>query len=559
MALAAYQQQLLETGKIIPPIEKSKWVELSDRTNVHAKGIVPAFSIKRKNGTAKRVYPACYEQKYQYVFDNYILNRHPNEHEDHYQWRLATYPTIAQEVYLKIEQQILGSLFQNNQYTVSISNDKLKEWANIVNFQKFFTEELPSFIFREYGGLIVVMESHLEAFTSNDTAMPIIMLVDADSIKAIDENEVLFEHKGIYYYIDKENITKFTYNKEAKRINEIITYNHGFNEIPVIQNNTQFFKPYIVWADLIGRNISDDEVIAKNASYPHKQVVEPICNECQGHGEIQRECETGICTEVCTKCDGRGTISINPGEIHVIKERDVTDARPMMDMVKFINPDVAINEFSLKRWQLMYDKGMASMHCKLIDSAQSGEAKAKDRENFYFLVSNIAKSLFDMGDMVLKFASMYLNVINENGSIKHVENYDKLQRPQQFAIKSEYDLQNEYMELLKGNADLSVRRDKLDYYISKAYAGNNVGLKRHELRKQFDFLYAMTDVELQTRKLLGTAQTSDFIRHDMVDFLMNKIINESGEEFFVNSTNQSLLAKMEGLITPYLPNVAAMP
>lgn len=534
------------------------WVEESDRINLHAKGIRPKFKnprINAKYSTNGWIVPANYEERYQYVFDNYILNRHPNEMDEHYQWRLATYPIIAHEVYLKINQQILGSIFQNNQYTLNIVNDKVREWCDKVEFNKVLTESIPDFIFREYGGLIVINEGHIEEFASDEAALPVLQYVEPKDVVYLSSDELIFIQGDLYFYIDKTETTKIKVDKKAKKYTILATYSHGFGELPVFQNKSQFFKPFTTWADLIGRNVSDDEVIAKNASYPHKQVVEPVCKQCAGRGYEDVECSTGICQETCTVCSGKGTISINPGEVHVIPEREPNDPRPMPEMVKFISPDISINEFSLKRWQLMYDKGMSSMHCKLIDSAQSGEAKAKDRENFYFLVSSISNYIFDTADFILRIVSKYLHVQNVDGEIQHVESYNALQRPQQFAIKTEYDLQSEYLQLTEKNADISIRRERLDHFAEKAYSGNNTSMRRHEVKKLFDWLYGMTDAELTNRKLLGTAGTKDFIKHDMADYIMNVIIQDKGEEWFVDSPIATVLDLMNTTVEPHLPQV----
>ncbi len=559
MALNEILSQMFEKGSVPPPALKKVWVEESDRINVHAKGIRPKFRNPRTSAKTGRsngwIVPANYEARYQYVFDNFILNRHPNEVEEHYHWRLATFAIISNEVYLKICQQILGSIFQNNQYTVNIVNDKLKSWSDYVGFNKMLCEFLPDFLFREHGGIIAIVEGHNEEFTSEETAIPKVLFIEPKDIIHYTSEEVFFSYGDYYYYITKTEVSKLEVDLKQKYYKTLVSYTHDFGELPVFQNTSQFFKPFTTWADLIARNLSDDEVIAKNASYPHKQVVEPTCKTCAGHGSVEVECETGMCTEKCSTCEGKGTMSINPGEVYVIPEREPNDLRPMPEMVKFINPDIAVNEFSLKRWQLMYDKGMAAMHCKLIDSAQSGEAKAKDRENFYFLVSSISNYIFDCADWILRIGSKYLNIENVNGRIMHVESYDKLQRPQQFAIKTEYDLQNEYLQLTEKNAEISVRREKLDHFVEKAFNGNGLSKKRHEMKKLFDWLYGMTDAELTTRKLLGTAQTKDFIKHDMADYVMNVIIEDKGEEWFIKTPSKTVLELMNTTVSPFIPEI----
>ena len=161
-----------------------------------------------------------------------------------------------------------------------------------------------------------------------------------------------------------------------------------------------------------------------------------------------------------------------------------------------------------------------------------------------------------VGDIVIIISGFHKN---ETGEIIHVETFDKLQRPQQFAIKTEYDLQAEYLDLIKSGADVSIRRSGMDRYAEKAFNGNELSKKRYELIKLFDWLYGMTDTELTNRKLLGTAQTKDFVKHDMCDFIMNQIIAERGELWFLTESNNSIIQVMNTMVEPYLPNVMQMP
>jgi|GEM_PF-6647191 len=546
--------------KLSQPTDKARWVEVSDRVSVHAKGIRPAFRSPRKTSGAI-ITPASYDSRYKYLFDDYILNRHPNEAEEHYNWRLSTFPLIAQEIYLNAKSQILGAIFQTSQYTLQSNDEADNEYLDSIEFDKWFTSILPEHIFTDPYGLVAVVEGHNEEFTQNEKARPAIEMVESRFIMAYEKNEslifqasALYRGKKVIYFLDRDWSFKFV---EVKK-NEyayLSGYQHGMGILPVMKNEESFFQTFVSWADMLGRNVSDDEVIAKNASYPIREITAPKCGTCMGSCKISRACDpceannfSGVEYIDCTECGGQGTISINPGDTLYTKERESNDQRPQTDRVRFYNPDISINDFSFKRWQKIYEFGMRSMHMKFSEEAQSGTAKAIDREQLYFLITNVKNKLFEIGEGTLKLIISYLRFTTPS----QVTNIN-IDAPQQFQIKTEYDIQEEYTDLLSKGADVMVRRAKLDEYMNKAFYGNTVALRKYDIIKRWDFLYGMTDGELQTRKLLGSARTVDFVKHDRAESLLAELVQTNTTEWLLGTDINAILAALDAAIAPLLP------
>lgn len=547
--------------KLSQPAEKSRWVEVSDRISVHAKGIRPAFRSPRKS-KGGYIQPASFDGRYKYLFDDYILNRHPNEAEEHYNWRLSTFPLIAQEIYLNAKGQILGAIFQTSQYTLESNEQADNDYLDSIEFDKWFTNLLPEFIFTDPFGLIAVVEGHNAEFSQNVKATPIIEMVESRFIMAYEKNESLIfqaserlNGKRVIYYLDRNWSVKLIETSKKDEYEYLSGYQHGMGVLPVVKNEEAFFQSFVSWADMLGRNISDDEVIAKNASYPIREITAPKCPTCQGSCKITKACEptenngySGIESIDCSECGGKGTISINPGDTLYTVEKN-NDIGPQRDRVKYYNPDISINDFSFKRWQKIYEFGMRSMHMKHTEEAQSGTAKAIDREQLYFLISNVKNKLFEIGRDTLKLLISYLRTttpakvtgINEDA-------------PQQFQIKTEYDIQEEYTDLVSKGASLMVRRAKVDEYMYKAFNGNSVALRKYEIQKRWDFLYEMTDTELQSRLLLGSAKASDFVKHDRFDTLIDGLIQANTPEWLIKTDINTVLRALDAAVAPYLPS-----
>lgn len=559
--------QLLQAvnNKTLPqPADYKRWVEASDRVSIHAKGIRPRFVSPRANskgeytGATYTVTPANYESRYQYLFDDYILNRHPNESWESYNWRLSTFPIIAQEIYLNAKNQILGAIFQTSHYTIKANNEKDQAYLDSIEFSDLLTEDIPDFIFTDPHGLIAIVETHNTPFDSTESAAPGVELVESRHIKYYEEDTaILFKSskqlkgKNLLYYIDTTWCVKLI-ETEKDKYTVLSYYAHGFEELPVIENCSNFFQAYVSWADMLARNLSDDEMIAKNASYPIREIITSVCTTCMGGKKIP-DPEKGPGNFLpCPECGGKGVHSINPGEDIMTPEPDKNDNRPQIDRVKHYNPDISINQFSFDRWQKIYDFGMRSMHLKFVEQAQSGEAKAIDREQLYYLLVNVTTKLFGIAEKAMRYILGYLNVTNVDGVIKHDFKAYTIDPPTQFQIKTETDLQGEYTALITGQADLMARRQKLDEYMKKVCFGDNVALKKWEIVKRWDWLYGMNDEELNTRKLLGSAGTNDFIRHDHIDSLLSEITMDKGDQWLTDADYRTIMKELDALVAPYL-------
>lgn len=555
--------QRINEKKLNQPADYKLWVEASDRVSVHAKGIRPKFKSQRKN-SRRWVTPANYDERYQYLFDDYILNRHPNELEDHYHWRLSVFPVIAQEIYLNAKSQILGAIFQTSQYTIKANDEEDELYLKTIELEARLKGDIAEHVFTDPYGKIAVVEYHFSEFGSDEETLPDIELVESRFIKEFEPyNYILFQAKDLYegkkllYYIDAQWCVKLI-ETDPDAFVELTWYEHGFNELPVIDNDTNFFQPFVSWADMLARNISDDEVLAKNNSYPHKEIILPKCTACQGSGQATEECEVselfprGIRPCKCKECGGKGTININPGELFITPEHELNDLRPQQDRVKFYNPDISTNKFSFERWQKIYDMGMRSMHMKFVEEAQSGVAKAQDRELLYFLISNVSNKLFEIAEFCVRYTLAYRHLSSQNGIAVHEFQEYVVERPQQFQIKNEYDIQQEYVELLEKGADLFLRREKQHELVKKTFHGNNLALKKYNIIRVWDWLYGMTDDELNTRKLLGSATTNDFIRHDRAEALLNQLCIEKGETWLIEQPEEVIIAALDEKLKPFM-------
>lgn len=561
----------LSNGKLAPPAHKKRWEEASDRICVHAKGIRPQFVNQRNRkgewvrGAGGLVTPANYEERYQYLFDNYILNRHPNEQEEHYQFRLSVYPLLAKEVYLKGKAQVGGSIFQTSQYTIAANDEAGQQYLDGIEFDKNIREKYFEHILTDPYGKFAIVEGHFSEFGTDEPAQPVIEIVESRHIMHYDGESILFcaqekvQGRKLLYFLDRGICVKLLQSDDRKKwsYDVVAVYQHNLGVLPVVDNGKYLFEPFVTWADLIARNFSDDEIVAKNNNYPHIQMVESTCDKCQGGGTAPIPCDTcdgGFEEGVCDKCSGRGTISRNPGEIIVFKENQMLPSERGMQMPKmleFINPDVAISKNSFERCWKIYEAGLRSLHLKHTEEAQSGVAKAIDREQLYLLISTVSNHIFYIADKLLMFVFGYLDM-----GISEQKPYT-IEQPTQFQIKTESDIQDEMIALK--DADLSVRRQKTDEYMQVVYSGNAVELKKWNVVKVWDDLYCMTSDDINSAKLNGGATNEDVLRHTKAEKLLNRLVLVKGKEWFINASIQEITDILDTELAAITPQLVNMP
>lgn len=546
--------RLVNTKKLIPPKLKKLWEESADRISFHAKGIRPQFYNTRKDSGEYIVTPANWDNRYRYLVDNYILNRHPNERIEHYNWRLSTFPLVAQEIYINAKSQILGSIYQTSQYTIESNDEKEQDYLNDSGFFNELKHNVPEHAFTDPFGKYAIVEGHYEAFTSSEEARPEIEFIESRNILHFKEKEEIFflsanqyEGRDIWYWIDRVRIVRFVKGVNGKEM--ITSYDHNIGIMPVVNNDSDFFKPFVAWADMLCRNMSDDEVIAKNASYPHITMIEPKCTECNGTKVKRYECST--CPdgfgdlENCRGCGGSGTISVNPGHYFVQQENKISGQETTLQQrIRFDAPPIEINEFSWKRVQEIREYGLRSMHLLFSDKVQSGEAKEKDREQLRYLLVNVTDKLFEINEWLLYF---YLYMLGNR------EPSYTIAKPTQFNIKTESDVQLEYKELAAASADLTIRRRKQNELMMITLTGNAVGIKRWNVVKNWDYLWGMSSEDLSDAKLVANAPQSWFMRHNLVDVLLENILLDKGDIWIEEQPIGVIMTELDRLLLPLLP------
>lgn len=514
-------------------------VEACLAVQIHTTGARPAYDSSR--GWIK---PETYHKKYDDLFATRLLNRHPNESPSHYNWRKSVYSPVSKELYDKFINLCRGSILQPNNFSIS-GDDLLMGWVAAQNLNHEIGELMAFILQNPVGYIAVIPEGE---YSSNESPEVEIVAVSCEDILMDDGESVAFKYEGRIYFVDRTAV----YEIQGK---EVITKPHNFNELPVWVYHNSFLQPYQFWSDSLVRNMNDDEAMVKHYSYPIVQVVEQECTACQGQKEIIDTTAVGYDPAdhstfhkvTCSACNGKGTISRNPGDFYTISEETLArNGGTMQDMAKFITPDVGIPEYHLKRWQTFYERVEASLHLRVVqDGTQSGEAKREDRKDQYYFLQTVSAFVFAQLRRALRYVAGYLSPTGA-GPVFVVE-------PKQFDLMSDSDLVNEFA-MLQTKTDDSQTLSELAYVVnSKVFRDDPVQKKISEVLYYADDLYGVAGAALRQKILSGVYSQADITLHEKGYKLLVRMADEMTAEVFAQMPVRELAARLLDAVQAVVP------
>lgn len=512
-------------------------VEACLAVQIHTTGARPSY-----NTNQGFIIPETYHKKFDNLFKNRLLNRHPNETPSMYEWRKSIFSPVAKEIYEKFMNSCKGSILNVNAYSITADANTttaiITKPVELPNILEFICQNPVGYI-----GVLLEAKEH----SKSESNYPEIVCISCEDVVMYDYHSIAFKYEGILYFLDKE--AQYTFGGD-----EVVINYHNLGRMPFERETNSFLQPYQNWSDQLVRNLSDDETMVKNYSYPFVQIVENDCNTCQGSGYITDASITfdplnpKSCEKQCAECNGKGTTSHNPGEFLTISEETLArNGGTMQDYAKYITPDVAIPEYHLKRWQVFYKLCESSLHIKsVIDGVQSGDAKKEDRKDQYFFYQSVAGYLFGV---VRKNLYRISKLVNPNKSKTEVY----VQEPKQFDIMSDSDLLNDFATL-QSKTDDSQTLAELNYMVnSKLYRDDAVQKRINEIMYLKDPLFGVSGNALKSKLLSGIYDAKDKLTHEKGYMILKQIANELTPEVFTASEVNEIIAEFDNRIAEITP------
>ncbi len=546
---------LNKTAKLPTAITErlQRWRSVYYGISLHTTGACPRF---RDLSTGRMVYPANYHgEEYQYLFDQYLLSRHPRESEATRNWRFSQYRPLTKAPFGQITGVVTGAIFQDANYTLEVADPQDADYVwqnrfsghNIMGYMA--NVGLKNMIEDPNGVFLRIPAQPFYEQTEDKVAVDIWFVNTKDMLWFTDE-DLIFLRDGYAYWVDKETIWRFSYKAQDKKYYLAKAdaqgyYAHMLGRLPVSiaggEWNTQgyydsYFSKAKAAADDFVSAYSAAQLVDKEASHPFIVEASTDCPDCDGRGQVQHDCEScpsGIELIDCSSCSGSGQISRNPGQRIIVPHGQMKDGAP----IQVINPDVSINTHHREVCQQIMALITEALHLQRTDEAQSGVAKAIDQERLYKLISTMSNDLFDkVITDTLRDILAYRNSSDLGGQ------QFRIIKPSQFQIKTSADLLAEYNEGTQANMPAFIRQRMAMDYIDKQYSGDMVMKRKAELITRLDELSLLSTDEVIALHQAGAVSNEAMLYSRKLPQAIDHLIKQRGEHWWLQAKDAELEA-----------------
>lgn len=251
-----------------------------------------------------------------------------------------------------------------------------------------------------------------------------------------------------------------------------------------------FFNGFIPYGNEAIKQYSDWQAIMITSAYPIREVASIECTApgCIG-GHIDSNFENP-----CQVCHGTGyVIPSSPYGVYTKPPSKDPAKETDQPILTYISPPTEIIAYSQKAWQDLLKLAKESVHLSYVEEAQSGAAKAIDRENQYAMIMKISNQIFDLIEFILVTCEQYLNITTPFEPI--------IIRPTEFSIKTDADLLIDIAEMKKAGVSNNIVNEVTTELLKSRFATNPISFRTQMLLKEYDPLYSLTMEE----KIAGLA------------------------------------------------------
>lgn len=554
-----------DSQSILLKKRKDVFLEVS----LHTRGVRPSFrDLSRDNG-GYIIPPRWGGEEYQYIFETFLINRHPREADVTRQWRLSQYRPHTKAPFGMLTDILRGAIFQDSQYTLTLpdKDDNDYIWGN--NFQgmnliTYMSEVVLPGIIEDPNGYVVRMPSKPYFDQTADRLEIMILFVNSKNIVYDGPEDLVFKHGDWGYWLTPGAIFRFDKVDGGQyRVDPRGYFATMLGHLPAsiaggLWNNDGYYDSYydkaIPTANEYISSFSAEQLVDKEASHPYITQIADDCKECHGSGEVTWPGENGEPPRLraCPKCKGEGLTSNNPADRLKVPFSDWEKLKDGGTVLN--NPDTNINKYhNDKNGKIMSDI-LRALNLLNIDAAQSGNAKAIDQEKLYMFISTVSNKLFDtilfptISDII---AFRNVRATGDGKTMPYVYDFTLI-KPSQFQIKTAADLLDELINSTKGNIPGFIRKRQITEYVDKRFAGDDVFQKKTQVIEQLDDLFVYTEDEQLTMITTGKVQKTDLIFSRNLPSILDEISREKGTRYFKNASIDDLKALVDAKMKPLL-------
>jgi len=497
------------------PLAKDKWERVYEDMTVHTQGKKP---------------------------ERIIETRRPYEDEAIKAYRLESYEPITKGAINRAIQN-LQRLFSSSSYRWKV-DESVAAYVSASEFKdKDFVSYIASDVVRRMiedpNGFLVWWPTGEGLIEPTVTVEPQPVLVLSERVKIADGDSIVWlsneksevmsgrkrQMKGnVYYVASRSGFFKFSQFGDItkKRYELIEVYRQEFDYAPYIQLGGEateveikgefveyfesYFSSYLAFANDAIRQYSDHQAIMVTSAFPIREM-EPITCTAEGcnDGWIYDQNDRSK-RHKCGACNGTGQVMPpSPYGTLLRPKPDGMGAEvSSAPALRYISPDVGIVEYSGKHWEMLLEKAEKELNLIFIDEAQSGVAKAIDREDKEASIDRIGANVYTN---IIKNSLLIIGDLITMGAASEPVIY----LPPTFRIKTEAEMIDEITTLRKEGAPDFVLSEATKDFLQRRYGSNPNMIRAVEILSELDSFFALSTEEKNTLLAQGAISEREYL------------------------------------------------
>lgn len=514
-------------------------VSLAEKLKVHAYGNVP---------------------------EKLINERRPNESEAIKEYRKKIYVPITKRTMSKVMsslEKIRRSQDWNIQYDADAAQSKIAEEEALEQYCEYkyphfnsITNWAFSVLLRSYlldaNGIIAVIPERMQV-GANEYVRPIAQFFESDQIMDFVEGEYIVlksrdtstytTHNGqrrsnngaIYYVITPTQCAK--YEQQSSKKEDLIEreiYQHNIGELPAFKCGGMYYARInneTIYESRIAGMIPSLDEAAREYSDLQAEILQHIhsekymfantdCPVCNGTGTeiVTTTDEEGVEhteTKVCHHCHGRGSVTnVSPYGEYIIKASKFGEQTLPTPPIGYVSKSTDIAKFEDEHVrQHIYD-ALAAINMEFLAEtpiAQSGTAKAYDKDELNNFVNAIAEDVVRILDNVYFFINEYRYKVIIPNDDQRKAMLPKINVPTKYDILNTSTLMAELKAARDAQVNPMILRELEIDYAKKQFNTDPEVARMVEITFDLDPLFGMNDDSKMTMRQNGGITETDYI------------------------------------------------
>lgn len=533
-----------------------------------------------------------------------LIKRHPAEEEAAYAWRLDNYTCITKSV---IDSAVsnLGQIFNDTGYTINptLSQNTLdyieQKYFDGLALMPYLNQRVTGDMIEDPNGYLVVMPEQTdnpaleglkgvdpEEYTDEQWQ---IVQADNKNKKFLPEyikcNNIWYADKGLFcyisdekspvyiggeiqnegevYYLFDQNTIYQIYQVGEQSDNEfewVRYWTHNIGAVPVVRLGGKgkcdylesYFSAFVEPANETLKLFSDYTAVLSVCGFPIKEMAPLDCTaegcgvSCRPGQILNRETNS---VSDCRTCGGTGQLRITPFSTLVRPNLtaldDPTKLADQRPMLQYIAPPTDIIDYLGKAWEGMLDRAEKSINLKFTDEAQSGAAKALDRDGLYRMLNDIAANVYD--SILYSLLYYFERYLNPNS-----DKVPSIVKPTNFQIKSESELQEDFSDFYTAGLAQNLTQELAIELADRKFTGSGLQSRKVGFLAYYDPLYCLNEAQFSQRIDTGILSKDWAVKSTMAPRALNRIIEKVGQEAFLAYSFEQIEKLVDAEIKPYL-------